>query len=66
MAGVTVSNSYVGNNPDYAVKVTDVNSVVQAGNVQHVNVDNSTVVSQLDIYVISDLDEASSPKYWQS
>lgn len=40
MAPVTVSNSYVGNNPDYAVKVTDVNSVVQPGNVQHVIVDS--------------------------
>lgn len=38
MAEVIVSNSYVGNNPDYAVKVTDANGVVQPGNTQHINI----------------------------
>lgn len=49
MAPVTVSNSYVGNNPDYSVKVTDVNSVVQPGNVQHVIVDSLSATLSLTV-----------------
>lgn len=40
MAELKVSNSYVGNNPDYAVKVTTPDAVVLPGNVQHVIVDS--------------------------
>lgn len=49
---IIVSNSYVGNNPDIPVKVTNPNSEVLPGNVQHVNVDSITNTISTPIYNI--------------
>lgn len=50
---VRVSNSYLATNPDYTVESEDQGSGVQR-----------QVVAALDLYFVSDVDEAADPKYY--